>query len=119
VAVKTLKSNAKEAELGDLVSELELLKDVDHPNVIKLLGACTIMDGPLYVIIEYAEHGSLRHYLKKSRASKIKNDDDDGYMENAPTVTPTDILNFAWQIAKGMAYLTEMKVGILVAVAYS
>lgn len=60
VAVKTLKTGAKESEMEDLVSELQLLKDVDHPNIIKLLGACTIEDGPLYVIIEYAEHGSLR-----------------------------------------------------------
>lgn len=60
VAVKTLKNAAKNTELGDLVSELELLKDVDHPNVIQLLGACTTEGGPLYVIIEYAEYGSLR-----------------------------------------------------------
>lgn len=28
-------------ELQDLLSEYNLLKDIDHPNVIKLLGACT------------------------------------------------------------------------------
>lgn len=111
MAIKTLKNGAKDAELGDLVSELELLKDVDHPNVIKLLGACTIEDGPLYVIIEYAEYGSLRNYLKKHRQSN--NDigkESNLYLDNLTPLTSTHILTFAWQIAKGMAYLTEMKV---------
>ena len=30
-----------------------------HINIINLLGACT-QDGPLYVIVEFAEHGNLR-----------------------------------------------------------
>ena len=46
--------------LQDLLSEYSLLKEVDHPNVIRLLGACTDRRGPLYIIMEYAKHGSLR-----------------------------------------------------------
>lgn len=60
VAVKTLKDNAKDSELSDLISEYQLLKEIDHPNVIHLLGACTKLDGPVYLIMEYAKHGSLR-----------------------------------------------------------
>ena len=56
-------SNCLEAspELRDLLSEFNLLKDVAHPNIIKLLGACTA-DGsaPFLLILEYCEHGSLR-----------------------------------------------------------
>lgn len=60
VAVKTLKDDARETELTDLLSEYQLLKDVSHPNIIRLLGACTIPGGPVYLIIEFAEYGSLR-----------------------------------------------------------
>lgn len=60
VAVKTIKNNAGKIEKDDLLSEYNLLKDVNHPNVVKLLGACTTRDGPFYLIIEYAKHGSLR-----------------------------------------------------------
>lgn len=60
MAVKTLKDDAGERELADLLSEYELLKEVSHPNVIRLLGASTSTDGPVYIIIEYAEYGSLR-----------------------------------------------------------
>lgn len=60
VAVKTLKEDARESELADLLSEYQLLKDVNHTNVIHLLGACTVPGGPVYLIIEFAQHGSLR-----------------------------------------------------------
>ena len=60
VAVKTLKENACASELADLLSEYQLLKEAQHPNVIRLLGACTTSGGPVYLIIEFAEFGSLR-----------------------------------------------------------
>jgi len=60
VAVKTLKEDASAAELTDLLSEYQLLKEVNHPNVIRLLGACTTPGAPVYLIIEFAEYGSLR-----------------------------------------------------------
>ncbi|XP_069700695.1 proto-oncogene tyrosine-protein kinase receptor Ret isoform X2 [Periplaneta americana] len=117
VAVKTLKEGACAAELGDLLSEYQLLKEVAHPNVIRLLGACTTPGAPLYLIIEFAEHGSLRNYLRKSRHLES-----DGQMpcsfSTTPTATPAraatpasprDILSFAWQISKGMAYLSDIK----------
>ena len=45
VAVKMLKSHYSTYELQDLLTEYSLLKEVDHPNVIKLLGACTDKSG--------------------------------------------------------------------------
>uniref|UniRef100_A0A8C9JHD3 Ret proto-onco n=1 Tax=Panthera tigris altaica TaxID=74533 RepID=A0A8C9JHD3_PANTA len=41
VAVKMLKENASPSELRDLLSEFNLLKQVNHPHVIKLYGACS------------------------------------------------------------------------------
>ena len=64
VAVKMLKAGACGSDLSDLVMEYNLLKELDHPNVIKLLGACTDSRGPLYLIMEFAKHGSLRTYLR-------------------------------------------------------
>ena len=62
-----LKLHHTSDELSDLLSEYSLLKEVDHPNVIKLLGACTDRRGPVYLIMEFAKHGSLRNYLRRSR----------------------------------------------------
>ncbi|XP_049772167.1 proto-oncogene tyrosine-protein kinase receptor Ret-like [Schistocerca cancellata] len=102
VAVKTLKEGAGASEQQDLLSEYELLKTVSHPHVVRLLGACTSPGGPLYLIIEFAEYGSLRNYLRRSRHIEPS------ALPVTPT-TPHKILSFAWQICKGMAYLSDMK----------
>ena len=60
VAVKMLKEDASAAELMDLLSEYQILKGLNHPNIIRLLGACTTPGAPVYLIIEFAEYGSLR-----------------------------------------------------------
>jgi len=45
VAVKMLKDNASERELIDLISEMEVMKQIcrppKHPNIINLIGCCT------------------------------------------------------------------------------
>ena len=83
------------SEMQDLLSEYNLLKEVDHPHVIKLLGACTDRRGPVYLIMEFAKHGSLRSFLRLGRNTGISS---------------MDIISFAWQVAKGMTYLAEIKV---------
>lgn len=105
VAVKTVKTNNNSVELLALLSEFQLLQEVSHPNVIKLLGAC-IKGEPPMIIIEYCSFGSLRSYLRLSR--KLE-ESSDLQIDGVDPVTATDVLSFAWQICKGMAYLTEMK----------
>ncbi|OXU23816.1 hypothetical protein TSAR_007538 [Trichomalopsis sarcophagae] len=128
VAVKTLKEDASASELADLLSEYQLLKEAQHPNVIRLLGACTTAGGPIYLIIEFAEFGSLRNYLRRSRhlESEGRVPCSTLLLSSSPnnvkpvdqpsidpvvnyTITPRDILSFAWQISKGMAYLADIK----------
>lgn len=106
VAVKMLKNGANSVEYMALLSEFQLLQEVSHPNVIKLLGACTKTDTPM-IIIEYARHGSLRSYLRLSRKIECAGVD---FTDGVEPVTVKDILSFAWQICKGMTYLTEIKV---------
>jgi proto-oncogene tyrosine-protein kinase Ret len=105
VAVKTVKTSNNSVELLALLSEFQLLQEVSHPNVIKLLGACIKGEPPL-MVIEYCCFGSLRSYLRLSR--KL-DESSDLKIDGVETVTATDVLSFAWQICKGMSYLTEMK----------
>ncbi|XP_074532014.1 proto-oncogene tyrosine-protein kinase receptor Ret [Halichoeres trimaculatus] len=115
VAVKMLKENASNSELRDLLSEFTLLKQVNHPHVIKMYGACS-QDGPLYLIVEYAKYGSLRNFLRESRKvgpSYMGRDANrnSSYLENPDdrALTMGDLISFAWQISRGMQYLAEMK----------
>ena len=69
VAVKMTKDHATEQEVLDLVKEIEIMKAVGgHVNIVNLLSACTQPAGqPLLAILEYAEHGNLRDYLRRRR----------------------------------------------------
>ena len=69
VAVKMLKEGHTDADLMDLVSEMEMMKMIGkHTNILNLLGVCT-QDGPLYVVVEYAPYGNLRDFLRQHRPS--------------------------------------------------
>ena len=50
---------------------LPFVVKVNHPNVIRLLGACTDPGGPLYLIMEFALHGSLRWALEVFQSQAI------------------------------------------------
>ena len=54
--------------------------------------------GPFYLILEFAEHGSLRQHLRAMRT------------DHGDVWPRTILLNFATQIAGGMAYLESLKV---------
>ncbi|XP_043753890.1 proto-oncogene tyrosine-protein kinase receptor Ret-like [Cervus elaphus] len=115
VAVKMLKENASPSELWDLLSEFNLLKQVNHPQVIKLYGACS-QDGPLLLIVEYAKYGSLRGFLRESRKAGpgyvgSGGSRNSSYLDNLEeqALTMGDLVSFAWQISQGIQYLAEMK----------
>lgn len=78
---------------------------------------CSFMLGPLYLIVEYAKYGSLRNFLRESRkvgSSYVGGDGNrnSSYLENPDerALTMGDLISFAWQTSRGMAYLAEMKV---------
>lgn len=55
-------------ELEEFLSEIATMKKVGrHPNVVTLLGCCTIKQ-PLCMIMEYVGCGDLLHYLRQLRA---------------------------------------------------
>nr|AAT94403.1 ankyrin protein kinase [Brassica napus] len=71
--------------------ELTLLEKVRHPNVVQFVGAVT-QNVPMMIVSEYHPKGDLGSYLqKKGRLS------------------PSKVLRFALDIARGMNYLHECK----------
>ncbi|XP_033869556.3 angiopoietin-1 receptor-like [Acipenser ruthenus] len=105
-AIKRMKEYASKDDHKDFAGELEVLcKLGNHPNIINLLGACEHR-GYLYVAIEYALHGNLLDFLRKSRvletdpAFAIAN-------STASTLTSQQLLQFAVDVARGMDYLSQ------------
>ncbi|KAJ7986877.1 hypothetical protein DPEC_G00332960 [Dallia pectoralis] len=89
VAVKKLQHSTEE-HLRDFEREIEILKSLQHDNIVKYKGVCySAGRRNLRLVMEYLPYGSLRDYL-------IKNKDSFDYKK---------LLHYASQICKGMDYL--------------
>eukprot|EP00055_Hartaetosiga_balthica_P015803 m.96186 g.96186 ORF g.96186 m.96186 type:complete len:1131 (+) comp8963_c0_seq7:40-3432(+) len=88
VAVKTIISENVAAQ-EELLKEAQLMVDMNHENLVQILGIC---DNPIMMVCEYCQYGGLIDYLRSKKN-----------LDRFPAVFPT----FMLQIAKGMAYLEK------------
>jgi len=66
VAIKKIDLFAISKLAEQLKAEIEIMKQVDHPNILKLYDTITDEnDEYLYLILEYCKHGDLAYYIKK------------------------------------------------------
>ncbi|KAL6562496.1 hypothetical protein OROGR_003503 [Orobanche gracilis] len=89
VAIKRILPNLSDDKLviQDFRHEVNLLVKLRHPNIVQFLGAVTEKK-PLMLITEYLRGGDLHQHLKEKGA-----------------LSPSTAINFALDIARGMAYL--------------
>ncbi|XP_066501247.1 tyrosine-protein kinase JAK2a [Hoplias malabaricus] len=93
VAVKKLQHSTAE-HLRDFEREIEILKSLQHENIVKYKGVCyTAGRKNLRLIMEYLPFGSLREYLTK----------------NKDRFDHKKLLLYASQICKGMDYLASKR----------
>nr|XP_058973645.1 fibroblast growth factor receptor 4-like isoform X1 [Pocillopora verrucosa] len=105
VAVKMLKENADQQQKKEFLDELELMKPmVPHPNIVGLVGCCTKSDQP-FIIVEYCSSGNLKDFLISSHGSVVYAN----MAGNSVSLTSRDLMSFAWQVARGMSYLSSLK----------
>ncbi|XP_060769292.1 tyrosine-protein kinase Fer isoform X1 [Neoarius graeffei] len=91
VAVKTCKEDLPQDLKIKFLSEARILKQYDHPNIVKLIGVCTQRQ-PIYIVMELVPGGDFLSFLRKKKEDlKIK-----------------QLLKFSLDAAAGMAYL-ELK----------
>jgi len=60
VAVKTLKVGSTTEEKLDFLVEAEVMKRLDHKNIVKLVGVCTRSE-PVYAVMEFMLYGKKPH----------------------------------------------------------
>lgn len=64
VAIKSVSVSSLPASLPDIMSEIDLLKNLNHPNIVKYKGFARDKDS-LFIVLEYCENGSLQSILKR------------------------------------------------------
>ncbi|KAI6218058.1 Tyrosine-protein kinase [Aphelenchoides besseyi] len=90
VAIKTMKPGTMTSEA--FLEEAHIMKQIAHPNLIKLYGVCT-KDEPFFIITEFMQNGALLHYLR----------------DDKNTLSMRAMMDICAQIAHGMTYLETKK----------
>ncbi|XP_033224721.1 tyrosine-protein kinase Fer isoform X2 [Belonocnema kinseyi] len=88
VAVKTCKVTLPDEQKKKFLQEGRILKQYDHPNIVKLIGIC-VQKQPIMIVMELVPGGSLLTYLKNNKTS----------------ITQKEQLRMCKDAAAGMRYL--------------
>ncbi|XP_074057169.1 tyrosine-protein kinase Fer isoform X4 [Macrotis lagotis] len=88
VAVKTCKEDLPQELKIKFLQEAKILKQYDHPNIVKLIGVCTQRQ-PIYIIMELIPGGDFLSFLRKKK-DELKT---------------KQLVKFSLDAASGMAYL--------------
>lgn len=88
VAVKTCKEDLPPELKIRFLSEARILKQYDHPNIVKLIGVCTQRQ-PIYIVMELVSGGDFLSFLRKKK-DELKT---------------KQLLRFSIDAAAGMSYL--------------
>nr|BAC38626.1 unnamed protein product [Mus musculus] len=88
VAIKTCKEDLPQELKIKFLQEAKILKQYDHPNIVKLIGVCTQRQ-PVYIIMELVPGGDFLTFLRKRKDElKLK-----------------QLVRFSLDVAAGMLYL--------------
>lgn len=60
-----------EREKLQLVSEVNILRELNHPNIVKYYERYVDREnGVIYIVMEYCENGDLASFIKRHRREK-------------------------------------------------
>ncbi|XP_077986480.1 discoidin domain-containing receptor 2-like isoform X2 [Glandiceps talaboti] len=102
VAVKMLTKNASKNARSDFEKEVKIMSQLNHINIVKLLGVCT-GEEPWCMVVEYMGNGDLNQFLFDRELDTEING-----ASNAQPISFETLLYMATQIADGMKYLSSM-----------
>ncbi|XP_060740507.1 tyrosine-protein kinase Fes/Fps isoform X1 [Tachysurus vachellii] len=92
VAVKACRENLAMELKNKFLMEARILKQYDHPNIVKLIGVCT-QKQPIYIIMELVQGGDFLSFLR-SEGHSLKS---------------KMLIRMAENVASGMQYLESKK----------
>ncbi|XP_076880972.1 LOW QUALITY PROTEIN: tyrosine-protein kinase Fes/Fps [Brachyhypopomus gauderio] len=92
VAVKACRENLPPEQKNKFLMEARILKQYDHPNIVRLIGVCT-QKQPIYIIMELVQGGDFLSFLRA-----------EGHH-----LQPGMLIKMAENVAGGMEYLESKK----------
>ncbi|KAM8876392.1 tyrosine-protein kinase Fes/Fps isoform 1-T1 [Synchiropus picturatus] len=92
VAVKSCKENLAPEHRSKFLMEARILKQYDHPNIVKLIGVCT-QKQPIYIIMELVQGGDFLSFLR----------------QDGDRLKPKQLVKMTENVAAGMEYLEKKK----------
>uniref|UniRef100_A0A8D3DCT0 Tyrosine-protein kinase n=1 Tax=Scophthalmus maximus TaxID=52904 RepID=A0A8D3DCT0_SCOMX len=92
VAVKTCKENLAPEHKSKFLMEARILKQYDHPNIVKLIGVCT-QKQPIYIVMELIQGGDFLSFLR----------------HESHNMNPKMLVKMTENVAAGMEYLESKK----------
>jgi serine/threonine protein kinase len=102
VAVKKIKGNSKKLDqklVDSFLAEVEILSNIRHNNIVKLL-CCISSDDSLLLVYEYHEHQSLDRWLHKKNKTPVVSGTVNGNILDWPKR-----LHIAIGAAQGLCYM--------------
>uniref|UniRef100_A0A8C8D273 Protein tyrosine kinase 7 (inactive) n=1 Tax=Oncorhynchus tshawytscha TaxID=74940 RepID=A0A8C8D273_ONCTS len=99
VLVKSLQTRDETLQL-EFRREIEMFGKLGHPNLVRLLGMCREAE-PHYLILEYAELGDLKQYLKMSKNKEEK--------PKSHHLSTKQKVGVCLQVARGMEHLSNQR----------
>ncbi|XP_068172700.1 tyrosine-protein kinase Fes/Fps isoform X2 [Antennarius striatus] len=92
VAVKTCKDNLAPQFKNKFLMEARILKQYDHPNIVKLIGVCTEKQ-PICIVMELIRGGDFLSFLR----------------HEGDALKPQILIRMTQDVASGMEYLESKK----------
>ena len=104
IAIKTLKEDATNKTKGDFQREADLMADLQHPNIVCLLGVC-FREEPMSMLFEFMSEGDLHEFLLKHSPRTDMPPPPNALVRKVLDIQ--DFLHISTQIAAGMEYLSN------------
>lgn len=104
IAIKTIVSSEGDSACNEFLNEMKIMSYVNlHLNLVNMVGSCTSelnKNGKLWLLIEFCQFGDLKMYLIKNKNTILSGSDCD-------PINSRCLVKWAYDIVKGMRYLTE------------
>ena len=107
VAVKVLKADGTEEMQQDFEREAELMTELQHKNIVSLLGICTV-GKPMFLLFEYMNKGDLNDFLRQcSPEHFISRQRSTESLTSSSKLSHLQLIHISHEVCEGMVYLSD------------